>query len=146
MRPRNSVVRFVDSSDVSWFRARGRWLVHLSAWRQVSEPNSTRVFMPACNTTRSVWGPLCQVYFIQKAELILGTPSKHLIIVQIKLEPTLVGTRMANGDPLIKGMTFCLRSLSQERRHRIDYTMVEASPIKHQVLEKKIQEHSCSAI
>ena len=35
-----------------------------------------------------------------------------------------------------------MQSLSQERRQRIDYTLVEASPINYAVLENKIQEHS----
>lgn len=95
---------------------------------------------PACNTTKSVWGPLCEAGFIQQAESILnaGPISKHMSIVQIGAH---TGWRDEN-DPFVKGMTMYLESLPHEKRKRIDYTLVEASPVNFAVLETKIQERA----
>jgi len=104
--------------------------------RNVSARNNNTTH-PACNTPRSVWGPLCGAGFIRQAEAILNSPDKHMSIVQIGAH-----TGWDSNDPFVKGMTLYLQSLSPETRQHIDYTLVEASPINHAVLQKKIQKHA----
>ena len=90
----------------------------------------------ACNMTSSVWRLLCEAGFIERAESILNVPGRHMSIVQIGAH-----TGWDYNDPFVGGITTFLQSLSQERRNRVDYLMVEASPVNFAVLQKKIQVH-----
>jgi hypothetical protein len=82
-------------------------------------------------------GTIVRSQFHSKRIFDTKTPNKHMSIFQIGAH-----TGWNENDPLMKGMTLYLQSLPQERRQRVDCTLVEASPANHAALEKKVQEHS----
>ena len=85
----------------------------------------------------NLWKMMCRANFVA---ILDDYASRHDVIRIIQIG---THTGWEDGDPFAKGITAFLNLLPQDiRQTRLEYTMVEASPINFKHLEKNVEQHS----